>query len=121
MTQTAFFESYNNGQRYFVDLYFEDIEGFTNRDYSGCIFERCFLHIDCSNSNFTNAKFIDSNIKCLDLSNCNLTNALIKNCCVECTIFDHAIIEGFKFENNGYYGAVAEQRHFKEHFYNRKN
>ena len=73
MTKEEFFESYKNGQRYFVDLDFENEEGFSNRDFSNIIFENCFLYIDFQNSNLTSAECINCNIKEIDLRNSNLT------------------------------------------------
>lgn len=117
MDYSAFFKAYNNGQRHFVDLDFEDVEGFSNQDFSNIIFENCLLYADFSHSNLTNAKFIGCNIKVIDLSYCNLTNAFMTECSVEGTFFKNAIIEGFTFIENYCYGVTIGQKEFDEIIY----
>jgi len=114
MTYIEFFEAYNNGQRHFLDLDFEYVEGFSNKDFSNIIFENCFLYVDFKNSNLTNAQFIGCNIKEIDLSETNLTNALIKNCLIESAGFKGAIVTNFKFIDNYGYGATVGQKWFDE-------
>lgn len=112
MTQINFFEAYKNGERHFLDLDFEYLEGFSNKDYSDIIFESCFLYLDFRNSNFTNAKFIGCNVKEIDLRQANLTNAFMTNCLVESALFKGAIVNGFKFLDNYYYGQTIGQKEF---------
>jgi len=47
-----------NDQRYFLDLDFEYLDGFSNKDFSDIVFKSYFLYVDFGNSNLTNAKFI---------------------------------------------------------------
>jgi len=117
MDYATFLKAYNDGQRYFKDLDFEYIEGFSNKDFSGIVFEHCFLYVDFSHSNLTNAKFIQCNIKEIDLSHCNLTNALMTKCLVESALFTDAIIDGFTFIENYSYGITIGQKKFNEIIY----
>jgi len=118
LTHIEFFEAYHNGRRHFLDLDFEDIDGFSNQDFSDIIFEGCFLHLDFRNSNLTNAKFIECNTKEIDLRHTNLTNALMTNCLVECAMFKGAIVKDFKFIDNYYYGLTLGQKEFEERLIN---
>ena len=43
MTHLEFFEAVKKGHKKFNDLDFENLEGFSNRDFSGVEFEGCFL------------------------------------------------------------------------------
>ena len=114
LTHIEFFEAYKNGQRRFLDLDFEYLDGFSNNDFSDIIFEGCFLYVDFRNSNLTNAKFIGCNIKEIDLRQANLTNALMTNCLVESALFKGATVKGFKFLDNYYYGLTLGQEEFDE-------
>lgn len=114
LTHIEFFEAYKNGQRHFLDLDFEHLDGFSNKDFSDIVFEGCFLYLDFRNSNLTNAKFIGCNIKEIDLRQANLTNALMTNCLVECALFKGATVEGFKFLDNYYYGLTLGQEDFND-------
>jgi uncharacterized protein YjbI with pentapeptide repeats len=111
---TNFFEAYKSGQRHFIDLEFEYLEGFSNRDFSDIIFENCFLYVDFRNSNLTNAKFIGCNIKEIDLRQANLTSALMTNCLVESAMFKGAVVTGFKFIDNYYYGSTIGREEFED-------
>jgi len=114
LTNIDFFEAYKNGQRLFLDLDFEYLDGFSNNDFSDIVFEGCFLYVDFRNSNLTNAKFIGCNIKEIDLRQANLTNALMTNCLVESALFKGATVNGFKFLDNYYYGLTLGQVEFDE-------
>jgi hypothetical protein len=114
LTHIDFFEAYKKGQRHFLDLGFEYLDGFSNKDFSDIIFEGCFLYLDFRNSNLTNSKFIGCNIKEIDLRNSNLTNALMTNCLVECAMFKGATVDGFKFLENYYYGLTLGQEEFND-------
>lgn len=117
MTHFEFFEAYNNGQRYFKGLDFEYLDGFSNKDFSDIIFERCFLYVDFRGSNLTNAQFIECNIKEIDLRNTYLTNAFMKNCLVESAMFKGALTTNFKFVENYYHGLTLGQQDFDEKLY----
>jgi uncharacterized protein YjbI with pentapeptide repeats len=121
MTPIEFFDAYNNGQRHFKDLDFENLEGFSNRDFSNIIFQNCFLYVDFSGSNLTNGQFINCNIKEIDLRNTNLTNAVIKNCLIESAMFYGATTTGFQFIENYYYGLTLEQQDFDTVLYKTGN
>lgn len=117
MDYTTFLQAYNNGQRYFKDLDFEYTDGFSNKDFSDVVFEHCFLYVDFSYSNLTNAKFIECNIKEIDLSHSNLANALMTKCLAESALFNKAIIDGFIFIENYSCGATIGQKKFVEIIY----
>jgi uncharacterized protein YjbI with pentapeptide repeats len=114
MTPDEFFEAYKNGQRHFIDLDFEYVDGFANKDFSNIIFEGCFLYLDFRESNLTNAQFIGCNIKEIDLRGCNLTNAYMTNCLVESATFKSAITGGFRFIDNYFYGSTIGQEDFNK-------
>ena len=114
LTHIEFYEAYKNGQRHFLDLDFEYLDGFSNKDFSDIIFEGCFLYVDLRNSNLTNAKFIGCNIKEIDLRHANLTNALMTNCLVESALFKGSTVDGFKFVDNYYYGLILGQEEFND-------
>ena len=116
MTYLEFFEAFEQGQRKFNNLDFEDLEGFSNKDFSGVEFENCFLDLDFRNSDLSNSKFTACNIKCIDLRQTNLTNALIKNCCVESAMFKGAKTDGFQFIENYCFGSTIEQGDFEKYF-----
>jgi len=112
MTHVEFFEAYRSGQRHFSGLDFEYLNGFSNKDFSDIVFDSCFLYIDFKNSNLTNSKFISCNIKEIDLRNANLTNAFMTNCLVESAMFKGAVVQGFKFIDNYYFGLTIGQKEF---------
>lgn len=114
MNSKDFFEAYKRGQRRFLDLDFEYLEGFSNNDFTDIIFENCFLNLNFQNSNLTNAQFLNCNIKDIDLRRANLTNALVKNCSVECAMFKGANVSNFKFIDNYYYGITLGQKDFDD-------
>jgi uncharacterized protein YjbI with pentapeptide repeats len=116
MTCLEFFEAFEKGQRKFNDLDFEELDGFSNRDFSGVEFSGCFFALDFRNSNLSNAKFIGCNVKTTDYRQTNLTNALMKNCCIEGTMFEGAITDGFQFIENYFCGCVLDQEDFKRKF-----
>ena len=116
MTHVEFFEAFKKGQKKFNSLDFEDLDGFSNKDFSGIEFEGCFLNLDFRNSNLSNSKFIGCNIKCADFRQTNLTNALIKNCCVESAMFKGAKTNGVQFIDNYFCGSTIEQNDFEKYF-----
>ncbi|RZL45074.1 MAG: hypothetical protein EOP00_18230 [Pedobacter sp.] len=113
MTLSEFLESYKNGQRHFVELDFECVDGFKNSNFSNAIFEKCFLYVDFTNSNLTNTVFFNCNLKMVDFTNVNFTNATLKNCSIESAIFKNVIIENFKFIENYYCGSILNQEDFE--------
>ena len=114
MTVARFFAAFESGTRHFTALDFEYEEGFSGKDFSGVIFERCYLYVDMRNSNLYEAQFIGCNIKEIDLRGANLSNAFMTHCLVESARFNGAKTEGFRFVENYYYGLVLNQADFDE-------
>lgn len=116
MTITEFFEAINKGQRHFksLDFGFEDGDHFSNKDFSGIVFEECFLYIDCRNSNFTGGGFIGCNMKEIDLRGADLTNASMTRCLLESAMFKGATVTNFKFTENYAFGSTLDQAFFNE-------
>ena len=116
MTHLEFFEAFEKGQRKFDNLDLEDLEGFSDKDFSGVEFENCFLNLDFRNSNLSNSKFIGCNVKCADFRQTDLTNALMENCSVESAMFKGAKTDGFQFIENYFCGNASEQEDFEKYF-----
>jgi len=116
MTHLDFFEAFERGQRKFNNLDFENLEGFSDKDFSGAEFENCFFALDFRNSNLTNSKFFECNVKTTDFRQAILTNALMKNCCVEGAMFKGAKTEGFQFIENYCFGSSSGQEDFERYF-----
>ncbi len=114
MTVSQFFAAFDAGQRHFTALDFEYEEGFSGKDFSGVIFENCFLYLDFRNSNLYDAQFIGCNIKEIDLRGANLTGAFMTRCLVESAMFRGACTAGFRFVENYCYGVVLNQTDFDE-------
>lgn len=114
MTVAQFFAAIDAGQRHFTALDFEYEEGFSGKDFSGVIFERCYLYVDMRNCNLYEAQFIHCNIKEIDLRGANLTSAFMTHCLVESAMFKGASTAGFRFIENYYYGLVLNQADFDE-------
>lgn len=112
MTTGEFFEAFKKGQRHFIGLDFEYEEGFSNTDFSNVTFENCLLNVDFRNSNLSNSKFIECNIKEIDLRGADLTNSFMTKCSVECAMFKGAKVENFNFQENYYYGLTLGQVDF---------
>jgi uncharacterized protein YjbI with pentapeptide repeats len=73
---------------------------FRGKDFSGVIFENCFLYLDFRNSNLHDARFINCNIKEIDLRGANLTGAFMTHCLIESAMFQGACTVGFRFIEN---------------------
>jgi len=116
MTHLEFFEAFEKGERKFNNLDFENFEDFSNRNFSDVEFNNCFFALDFRNSNLTNSKFIECNIKTTDFREANLTNALMINCCVEGAMFKGAKTDGFQFVENHCFGIVLRQEDFGKYF-----
>jgi uncharacterized protein YjbI with pentapeptide repeats len=112
MTVAEFFDAFEKGQRHFIGLDFEYEDGFSSKDFSNVTFEKCFLYVDFRNSNLSNSKFIECNIKEIDLRGADLTNSLMTKCLVESAMFKGARVMNFKFEENYYYGLTLGQDDF---------
>ena len=109
MNVQEFFEAFKKGQRHFSNLHFEYDKGFQGQNLKGVIFDSCFLYIDLRNSNLKGAKFIDCNLKELDLRESNLCDGLMTKCLIESTLFRGAEITNFVFKENYYYGHILNQ------------
>jgi uncharacterized protein YjbI with pentapeptide repeats len=113
LTCLEFFEAFEKGHRKFNDLEFEELDGFSNKDFSGVEFTGCFFALDFRNSNLSKSKFVRCNVKTSDFRQANLTNALMKNCSIESAMFEGAITDGFQFIENYCYGCVLDQEDFE--------
>ncbi len=101
-------EKYKAGYRYFSNLDFDKGEKLTGQLLSNATFENCCFSVDFSQTDFTNAKFANCNLKCSDFSHCNLTNTTFENCSLECTDFKNAKIDGTNLNNCHCYGHVVK-------------
>lgn len=100
-------EKYKEGHRYFLNLDFDKGEKLTGQLLSDTTFENCCLSVDFSQTDLTNAKFANCNLKCCDFSNCNLTNTIFENCSLESAEFKNAKIDGTSLNNCNCYGQVV--------------
>jgi uncharacterized protein YjbI with pentapeptide repeats len=102
-------DAYEKGERHFTDLCFENGESFEGLNLSGSTFEKSWFCAYFTNTNLSNCKFIDCNIKTTDFRGANLTNALIMQCSVESTRYKGSKMDGFIFENNYFMGNTVGQ------------
>jgi uncharacterized protein YjbI with pentapeptide repeats len=100
-------EKYKAGHRYFLNLDFDKGEKLTGQFLADTTFEDCCFSVDFSQTDFTNAKFANCNLKCCDFSQCNLTNTIFENCCLESADFKNAKIGGTSLNNCHCYGQVV--------------
>ncbi len=101
--------AYEKGERYFTGLSFENGESFEGLNLSGSTFEKSYFCAYFMNTNLSNCKFIECNIKTTDFRGANLTNALIMECSVESTRYKGSKMDGFIFENNYFMGNIVGQ------------
>jgi hypothetical protein len=97
-------EKYKAGHRYFLNLDFDKGEKMTKQTLAHTTFENCFFSVDFSQTDFTNAKFINCNLKCCDFSQCNFTNTTFENCSLESAEFRNAKIDRTNLTNCHCYG-----------------
>lgn len=116
-------EKYKDGHRHFINLDFDKGEKLTEQILSDSTFDNCCFSVDFSQTDFSNAKFINCNLKCSDFSNCNLTNSGFENCSLESAKFKNAQIEGISMINCYCYGQLVsinnetgELETFKDNF-----
>lgn len=95
---------YEKGHRHFINLDFDKGEKLTGQILTDSTFDNCCFSIDFSQSDFSNAKFINCNLKGCDFSNCILTNSGFENCSLEGAEFKNAQIEGIRMNNCYCYG-----------------
>jgi len=99
-------EKYKAGQRYFLNLDFDKGAKLTGQILAESIFDNCCFSVDFSQTDFTNTKFSNCNLKCSDFSHCNLTNTIFENCSLENAEFKNAKIDGASLTNCHCYGQV---------------
>jgi hypothetical protein len=100
-------EKYKEGHRHFINLDFDKGEKLTGQILADSTFDNCCFSVDFSQTDFSNAKFTNCNLKCCDFINCNLTNSRFENCSLESTDFKNALIEGISMINCYCYGQLV--------------
>jgi hypothetical protein len=79
----------------------------TKQKLTNATFDNCCFSVDFSETDFTNASFINCNLKGCDFSHCNLTNTFFQNCSLEDAEFKNANVDRI-FLNNCYcYGQLV--------------
>lgn len=100
-------EKYNEGHRYFLNLDFDKGEKLIRQTLVNTIFENCCFSIDFSQTDLTNSRFINCNLKCCNFSSCDLTNTIFENCSLEGVEFKGAKIELTSLNNCYYFGQLV--------------
>jgi uncharacterized protein YjbI with pentapeptide repeats len=100
-------EKYKSGHRFFINLDFDKGEKMIGQLLVDTTFENCCFSVDFSQTDFTNAKFDNCNLKCCDFSQCNLTNTIFENCFLEGAEFKNAKIDETILHNCHCYGQVV--------------
>ena len=100
-------EKYEAGHRYFLDLNFDKGEKLTGQLLTDTTFDNCYFSVDFTETDFSNSKFANCNLKCSDFSNCDLTNTIFENCSLESAEFKDAKIDGTSLTNCHCYGQVV--------------
>lgn len=100
-------EKYKEGNRYFLNLDFDNGEKLIGLLLADTTFENCCFSIDFSETDFTNSKFVNCNLKCCDFSKCNLTKTLFESCSLESVEFKNAKIDGTSLNNCQCYGQIV--------------
>lgn len=100
-------ENYKLGHRYFLNLDIDKGEKLTGQLLADTTFDNCCFSVDFSETDFTNSKFTNCNLKCCDFSNCNLTNTIFENCSLESAEFNNAKIDRTTFTNCHCYGQIV--------------
>lgn len=100
-------EKHKAGLRYFINLDFGKGEKLTRQFLSDTTFENCCFSVDFSETDFSNSRFANCNLKCCDFTDCNLTNVIFENCSLEGAEFKNAKIDGIKLNNCYCFGQVV--------------
>ncbi len=100
-------EKYKAGHRYFLNLDFDKGEKLAGQILVDTTFDNCCFSVDFSQTDFTNTKFANCNLKCCHFSNCNLTNTIFENCSLESAEFKNANIDGTRLTNCHCYGQLV--------------
>lgn len=103
-TKKEILEHYQNGQRFYRNVDFDNRESYVNSNFQDAMFENCYFGVDFSNSNFRNARFFECNLKSTDFQNCDLTKTEIINCLVEAINFGNSDTSDLVFDNNTSFG-----------------
>jgi hypothetical protein len=101
-------DKYKAGQRYFINLDFDKGEKLVGFTLTNIIFDNCCFSVDFSNTDFSNSKFINCNLKGCDFINCNLTNSTFDKCSLEGASFKAAIIKNTSLTNCYCYGQPVQ-------------
>ncbi|WAC02982.1 pentapeptide repeat-containing protein [Lacinutrix neustonica] len=103
-TKKEILEYYQNGQRFYRNVDFDNGESYADSNFQDAMFENCYFGVEFSNSNFRNARFSECNLKSTDFSNCDLTKTEIFNCLVEAIDFGTSDTSSLIFESNTSFG-----------------
>ncbi len=104
-TKKEILEHYQNGQRFYRNVDFDNGESYTNSNFQDAMFENCYFGVDFSNSNFRNTRFSECNLKSTDFQNCDLTKTEFINCLVDYIEFGKSDTSSLIFENNTTFGT----------------
>lgn len=102
-------EKYTEGHRYFLNLDLDKGEHLLSGQLlADTTFDNCCFSLDFSQTNFTNTKFINCNLKGCDFSQCNLTHTIFENCALEGAEFTNAQMEQTNLINCYCYGQTVQ-------------
>jgi hypothetical protein len=104
-TKKEILEHYQNGQRFYRNVDFDNGESYAHSNFQDAMFENCYFRVDFSNSNFRNARFSECNLKSTDFKNCDLTKTEFINCLVDSIEFGKSDTSSLIFENNTSFGT----------------
>jgi uncharacterized protein YjbI with pentapeptide repeats len=100
-------EKYKTGHRYFTNLDFDRSSKLSGLMLAESIFDNCCFSSDFSQTDFTNSKFFNCNLKGSNFSESILKNTIFENCEVENANFRNAKIDGTNFNNCHYFGQLV--------------
>lgn len=100
-------EKYKTGQRYFINLDLNSSDKLTGLMLVDTIFDNCCFSVDFSQTDFTNSRFTNCNLKGSNFSQCDLTNTIFENCELENAEFRNAKIDGTSLINCHYSGQIV--------------
>jgi hypothetical protein len=101
-------DKYKTGQRYFINLDFDKNEKLNGQSLVDSTFENCCFSVDFSNTDLSNSKFTNCNLKCSNFTECNLTNSIFENCLLECVDFKGATTRSTYLVNCSCYGQTVQ-------------
>ncbi|MFZ7115131.1 MAG: pentapeptide repeat-containing protein [Bacteroidota bacterium] len=100
-------ENYKVGHRYFLNIHLNGEEKLVGQILVDVIFDNCSFSIDFSQTDFTNSKFSNCDLKSCDFTKCNLTNTVFENCYLENAEFKKAKMNGTILNNCHIYGKAV--------------